>query len=301
MLHGLYWLLNNLTDEGPVAVAVDDLHWADAESLRFFNYLAPRLDGLPLAVLATARSGEDGSVDLVRLAAGPDTTVLKPRPLSTGATVRLCERRLDAEVAPEFAAACREVTGGNPFFLEALLREIDEQGVPPDAREAARVREIGPPAVAEAVHLRLSERPPAATELMRAVAVVGDGASLAEAALLAELSAEEAAGAADILIALEILTSAEGLEFTHSIVREAVWAGIGAHERSQAHARAARIVAAAGGSDERVAAQIVGADPAGDPERVELLRRVAADSLRRGAPAAAVAWLRRALAEPPPE
>ena len=41
------------------ALAVDDLHWADAESLRFFNYLAPRLDGLPLAVFASARSGED--------------------------------------------------------------------------------------------------------------------------------------------------------------------------------------------------------------------------------------------------
>ena len=52
MLHGLYWLLNNLADEGPVVLAVDDIHWSDAESLRFFNYLAPRLDGLQVAVLA---------------------------------------------------------------------------------------------------------------------------------------------------------------------------------------------------------------------------------------------------------
>ena len=300
MLHGLYWLLNNITDEGPVAVAVDDLHWADAESLRFFNYLAPRLDGLALAVIASTRSGEDASADLVRLTAGPDTTVLRPRPLSTGATVRLCERRLGGEVAPEFAAACREATGGNPFLLEALLREIDEQGLSPDAREAARVREIGPQAVADAVLLHLAERP-AATALVRAVAVVGDSASLPEVALLAELSPDDAAGAADVLIGLGILRSAEGLEFTHSIVREAVCAGIGAHERSQAHARAARILADAGASDERVAAQIVGAEPAGDEERVELLRRVAADALCRGAPAAAVAWLGRALAEPPSE
>lgn len=299
MSHGLYWLLNNITDEGPVVVAVDDLQWADVESLRFLNYLAPRLDGLALAVFASTRSGEDVSADLARLTAGPETTVLRPRPLSTGATVRLCERRLGAEVAPEFAAACREATGGNPFFLEALLREVGEKDLSPDAREAARVREIGPPAVAEAVLLRLSERPAAAIELMRAVAVVGDGASLREVALFAELSAEDAAAAADVLIALGILRSAEGLEFTHSIVREAVCAGIGAHERSQAHARAARILAAAGASGERVAAQIVGAEPAGDPERVELLRRVAADALCRGAPAAAVAWLSRALAEPP--
>jgi predicted ATPase len=58
VLHGLYWLLNNLTDTGPVALVVDDLHWSDAESLRFLHYLAPRLDGLPLALLASTRPGE---------------------------------------------------------------------------------------------------------------------------------------------------------------------------------------------------------------------------------------------------
>jgi DNA-binding CsgD family transcriptional regulator len=300
MLYGLYWLLDNITGDGPLVLAVDDLHWSDAESLRFFNYLAPRLDGLPLAVLATTRSGESITADLARLAAAPETAVLRPRPLSTGAIVRLCERRLEGEVAPEFAVACREATGGNPLFLEALLREVSELGLSPDAREAARVREIGPAAVAEAVLLRLAGKPAAATAVVRAVAVVGDGASLAEAARLAELTTEEAASAADLLIALEILRSAEGLEFTHPIVREAVYTDIGANERAQAHAQAARILAAGGASEERVAAQIVEAEPAGDPERVDLLRRVAAHALVRGAPAAAVAWLRRALAEPPP-
>jgi predicted ATPase len=42
ILHGLYWLLNNLADEGPVALCVDDLQWSDPESLRFLNYLGRR-------------------------------------------------------------------------------------------------------------------------------------------------------------------------------------------------------------------------------------------------------------------
>jgi hypothetical protein len=33
ILHGLYWLLNNLADEGPVALYVDDLQWSDPESI----------------------------------------------------------------------------------------------------------------------------------------------------------------------------------------------------------------------------------------------------------------------------
>jgi DNA-binding CsgD family transcriptional regulator len=300
ILHGLYWLLNNLADEGPIGLFVDDLHWSDSESLRFLNYLAPRLDGLRLAVVASTRSGENLPADLTRLAASPETTVLRPASLSTDATAKLCELRLGSPVADEFAAACREATGGNPFYLEALLREASEQRFSPETREAIRVDRVGPAAVAQAVLLRLSGAPAAAAVLVRAVAVLGDGARLAEAAGLAGVDEAEAVGMADLLVGLAILRPAEGLEFAHPIVREAVYADIGPHQRAEAHARAAEILASGGASEERVAAQIVEAEPAGDAERVELLRRVGADALARGAPAAAVAWLGRALAEPPP-
>ena len=46
LLHGLYWLVANLADETPVAVVVDDAHWADEPSLRFLAYLARRVDAL---------------------------------------------------------------------------------------------------------------------------------------------------------------------------------------------------------------------------------------------------------------
>jgi tetratricopeptide (TPR) repeat protein len=285
--HGLYWLLNNLADEGPVALLVDDLHWSDTESLRFLNHLAPRLDGLAVAVLASTRPGEGDTDAIARLATAPETNVIGPRPLGIEATATLCERRLGADVAPEFTAACREATGGNPFFLEALLREVDESGFPTDAGGAQRVRGIGPAAVARAVLLRLEGKPEAARALVRAAAVLGDGAGPAEAARLADVAEPEAARAADLLAGLAILKPADKLEFAHPIVREAVYAEIGQRERAGAHARAALILAEAGAHDERVAAQVVEAEPAGEPERVELLRRVAAGALAQGAPEAA--------------
>ena len=264
MLHGLYWLFNNLSGEGPVALFVDDLHWSDTESLRFLAYLAPRLDGLPLAVLASMRPEAGLSADLARLAAGPETRVLRPGPLSVEAVAKLCEHMLDTEVTDEFAAACREATGGNPLFLEALLRDAKDQEISADSRGADRVRRIGPAAVAQAVLLRLSGAPAAATALVRAVAVLGDGASLAEAASLAEVAEDEAARAADLLISLVILKPGERLEFAHPIVREAVYADIGSHERAEAHARAAKILIASGASEERIAAQLSEAEPAGE-------------------------------------
>jgi DNA-binding CsgD family transcriptional regulator len=300
MLHGLYWLLSNLTDEAPVVLTVDDLQWADAESVRLLGFLAPRLDGLRLAVLASTRPGETGEPGVARLATAPETAVVRPRPLSIEGTATLCERRLGGAVTDSFSRACWEATGGNPFFLEALVRETREQKIAPDDDAAARVRRIGPAAVAQAVLLRLTDAPAATSDLVRALAVLGDGAGLAEAAGLAGLREDEAARAHDLLARLEIVAPGDTLEFAHPIVREAVYADIGARERAEGHRRAADLLSALGASAERIAAQIAAAEPAADPGRVDLLRRVAGDALARGAPAAAVAWLRRALAEPPP-
>lgn len=300
MLHGLYWLINDLAADGPLAVLADDVQWADPESLGFLSYLAARLDGLPLVVLATARPGEGDVAGVVRLAAGTDTAVVRPRPLSLEAIGALCRRMLGDDVSPEFVAACGEATGGNPFFVEELLREAAERRISTDARDADEARQIGPSAVARAVLLRLSGRPQAATELVNAVAVLGDGAALGEAAELARLSEGEAAEAADVLVRLAILKQGDGLEFAHGIVRAAVCRDLGPIERARAHAVAARILSRRGAPEERIAAQIAAAEPSGDPGRVELLRRVAMSALARGAPAAAVSWLRRAMREPPP-
>ncbi len=50
-LHGLYWLTANLAARGPLVLAVDDAHWADAPSLRWLSHLAARIDGLPILLL----------------------------------------------------------------------------------------------------------------------------------------------------------------------------------------------------------------------------------------------------------
>ena len=300
MLHGLYWLLNNLAAELPLLLCIDDLHWSDRESLQFLNYLAPRLDGLALAVFASARTPDRAASDLARLAAAPETRLLRLEPLSIEATATLCAQVLDTVPTHDFAAACRTATGGNPFYLKALLREARKRGLPLDAPGAARVRRLGPATVARAVLVRLADAPDAATALVRAGAVLGDGASISEAAQLADLSHADAGHAADLLTTLGIFAPAETVEFAHPIVREAVYAAIAPQERMRTHAYAAAILAGSGASGERVAAQIAESAPIGEPGRVVLLRQVAAAALARGAPGAAVVWLRRALAEPPP-
>jgi predicted ATPase len=75
--HGLYWLVCNLADRAPVVLVVDDAHWADEPSLQFLIYLARRLEGLPVGVLAAVRSGLHGDL-VAELTAGPEAGLLAP-------------------------------------------------------------------------------------------------------------------------------------------------------------------------------------------------------------------------------
>jgi hypothetical protein len=56
--HSLYWLAANLAAQRPLLLTVDDTHWTDEPSVRWLTYLARRLEGLPLTMLVTLRSGE---------------------------------------------------------------------------------------------------------------------------------------------------------------------------------------------------------------------------------------------------
>lgn len=300
-LHGLYWLLATLTGEHPVLLALDDAQWADSASLRFLSFLLPRLAELQLVVLVALRRAEPGAerAELARLGAAAEALSLSPSPLSGAAVAALAEEALGEVPAPEFAAACHKASAGNPFYLNALLRELRGQGLGPSAEQAEAVGRLGPRAVSRAVLLRLSALDADAPALARALAVLGDGASLCEAAELAGVEESRAGAVCDLLVRAAVLRRSERLEFVHPIVRESVYAELAPHERAAEHARAGRALAAAGAEPERVAAQLLETTPAGDSWVVEQLRGAAQQAIAKGAPEVAVRYLRRALAEPP--
>ena len=136
--------------------------------------------------------------------------------------------------------------------------------------------------------------------LGRAVAILDRNATPALAAALAGLEPREAADAVDALIALEIFAPGERLGFVHPIVRTAVYNDFGSAERGALHARAARLLSEAGADPDSIGAQLTAAPPSGDAWAVAQLREAGEAALSRGAPEAAVSYLDRALAEPPP-
>src|SRR5206468_7095689 len=196
-LHGLYWIAANLALRRPTLLAIDDLHWVDAPSLRWLVYLARRLEGLPLLLVGALRPPAQSQHPelLTELVADPAIAVVRPAALGVESVAALARKTLAAEPDERFCAACHEATGGNPLFIRALLDTLATAGVAPTAEEAARVHEVGPEPVARAVMLRLSRLPPEATTLARAVAIL-DGAEPALAAKQAGLERDVAASAA---------------------------------------------------------------------------------------------------------
>ncbi|MFI1566912.1 BTAD domain-containing putative transcriptional regulator [Streptomyces sp. NPDC020490] len=299
-LHGLYWLTVNLSAEHPIMLAVDDLQWCDRGSLRFLAYLVGRVQGLPVLVVATLRTGEphDDTELQAELAHDPVTVVISPPPLTAEGTGELVRHRLGDLAQDVFVAACHRTTSGNPLLLRQLLRALQSEGVPPDASYAERVTAIGSRAVSSMVLMRLARLPRASTSIARAVAVLGGGAALTTVTALAGLPESEAVAAIAALARAEVLRDEYPLGFVHPLVADAVYRDLPPGERQLHHERAARVLHEAGAPAEQVAAHLLQVPHRADPWAVRILRTAAATVAARGAADAAVTYLARALAEP---
>jgi class 3 adenylate cyclase/DNA-binding CsgD family transcriptional regulator len=303
MLHGLYWLAANLALRRPTLIAIDDLHWADSPSLRWVSHLQRRLEGLPLLVVVATRPPEQSvhEARVTEILTDPAAAVVRPTALGV-ASVGLIARELFGREADEaFVRACWTATGGTPLFVEALLDTIKREGLEPTADNADRVAEIGPEPVSRAVSMRLARLPSEATVLVRAVAVLGRRVELRHAGALAGLERDVAGHAATTLARADLLNFEMPLEFTHPVVRTAVYEDMTGAERIAAHRRAATILAEAGAEPEHVAVHLEQSIPNGDPFVVDTLQKAAQRALQRGSSDVAVSLLRRALAEPPTE
>jgi DNA-binding CsgD family transcriptional regulator len=302
-VRGLVWLVNNLCDRSPAVLVVDDVHWADAPSLRWLALLASSLDELPLAVLCAVRSGEPAAApDLLAelLAASPEPPI-RPVPLAAPAVAAIVRTRMPG-ADEAFVHACHAVTGGNPFLLVTLLAQLVADGVEPNEKTAKRLDTFGPEQVTRSVArqlARLTAGAAGAAELAHAVAVLGPDTPLRHAASLTGLSLDAAARAADSLRSAGLLDSGRSLTLAHPLIAAGLYSGLPSGERALRHTEAARMLAAEGVGAERVGLHLLLTEPAGDPATVQTLREGAAQASMHGAPQTAATFLRRALAEPP--
>ncbi len=273
--------LEALAEDAPVVVCLDDVHWADPASVDALAALVHRPPaGDVLLVLAT-RSGQLpralGAVPPIRLG-----------PLSEA------EAR---ELVGAGASAVYAASGGNPFYLEQLVRAGDGAG------EGASGDGTVPPAVAAALAAELAGLDDGARRLLEAAAVVGDPFELDLAAEVAGFGGPEAASGGAALAALDDLLARSLVRpggaprrfaFRHPVVRHAVYEAAPGGWRLGAHARAAAALERRGAGVVPRAHHVEQAAAPGDDAAIALLSLAAAE-LQSPAPFIAARYYAAAL------
>jgi DNA-binding CsgD family transcriptional regulator len=305
ILHGLYWTVADLAEDRPALAIVDDAHWLDGASLRFLSYLASRIGSLAVVVVAARRPAEgsgwtagDAPLDPDPLGASVSEWVTLA-PLSRAACDLIVRDRLGPRADDELCAHCHWATAGNPFYLGALLGDIEAIGGRPTTTTARAITDAGSESIARSVRHRLAALGDDCELLASAVAVLSSGTPLRVAGTLAELDLTRAAAAADRMRSAGVLSDDEDPAFAHPLVRAAVAEALPLFRRRALHRRAARTLLDETADPEAVAAHLLAAEPLGEQWAIDALRAAAATSIGRGAPETAVVYLRRALTEPP--
>ncbi len=221
-------LLSRCAEDGPVLVAVDDLHTMDPPSVEALVFAARRLTNDPVALVATARSPEVdhlvGGLPLLRLERLGDT-----------AARTLVERTAQAPLVPDRMAPLLELARGNPLALIELADDLDALATEPSGHPF-RV----PDRVAEAFARRLEQLDEdARTAVLVAAVSAGDLAVVTRACAALGV---EAAALADAQDAGLLHLRADRLAFRHPLVASASYSTASPRTRRAVHAAVADVL-----------------------------------------------------------
>jgi hypothetical protein len=220
--------LDELAEERPLVIVLDDLQWADESSLALLDFAARAPHQSGVCLIGAYRHDELGPSTRPQLNALLSRSHHVQVPgIDADAVHALVERILGEPADRATTDAIHQRTGGHPFFVRevALLTARAGEGV-----------EHVPPAVRDLIERRMGRLPAASRDVLRAAAVAGTDLRpdvVAHALSTSVLSVDAAVRDA---VDAGVLTAADGgLRFTHDLLRETVLDAIPAPERVALH------------------------------------------------------------------
>ncbi len=245
---GVRTFLQAMAQRTPVLLILEDLHSAEDVTLEFLEYAADWIRQMPLVLLVLSRPELlDRRPGWMGGKRGATTLFLEP--LGQGESALLMQAILDGTPAPApLADLVLERAGGNPLFMEEILRTLVEQGVliRHDARWTLTVP-LAEVAIPDTIHAviaaRLDALPPAEKHVLQAAAVEGKDFYLGAVRANVEGGAVEDALRGliekDLILQKQRSTIAGEDEFTfrHILIRDVAYATIAKGQRLPQHAR----------------------------------------------------------------
>ncbi|HXX47687.1 MAG TPA: AAA family ATPase, partial [Myxococcota bacterium] len=284
----------------PLLLLLDDLHWADASSLRLLSFVAREIRESHILLIGTYRPDDAAdpllSETLAQLARMPEHERIALVGLRRDEVARLLGRNGHSAPEPALVDAICERTDGNPFFIRELVSMLDAEGW----------KTAIPLAVKDVIARRLARLSAETRELLGVAAVIGRDFPLDVLERASGLSREGIAQRlAEAERAREIRPhpdDPQAFRTVHALIQEVLYEDLGGARRRALHRRVA--VALESLSNERVEPPLaeiahhwcLGVS-AGDAEHLaESSLRAAESALARLAYEAAAALCRRALA-----
>lgn len=226
-------LLAQRSENAPLLVIVEDLHWAGSTTFELLRYLLLRLASVPVLFVATYREFETPRTHPLRslrrqLAKTRRCTTMALSALSREDAAALACLCAGKNLTDDLLQRIYQRSDGNPLFVVELVRELRNSG--PDAV---------PGSIHEIVRERLGRLGQDARSLLQAASVAGASPS---AELLVEITGireADALLAMDELIASHFMRQrADGVAFVHDVIRQSVYEGIRDDRKRAIHARA---------------------------------------------------------------
>jgi DNA-binding CsgD family transcriptional regulator/ABC-type transport system involved in cytochrome c biogenesis ATPase subunit len=305
-----YWVVHDLQDaihaaasRVPLAILLEDIHWADNATLLALRSLAAtRPDARVLWVL-TARTGAGGPAVRETLTAleREDATFLRLAAMTPSAIADIVQDAVRAN-ADASLLSLADKAHGNPFLLTELLRGLDEDGrLDVRGGRAVATGDTLPRRLSETMQQRLDQLSSAASQIVQVAAVLPDqfSAGLLAAVLerrpIALVSAVEEAVRADLLV-----EDGDQMRFRHDLLREATRQSLPQSLRRAMERQSATIMLEMGAAPEEVATQLAHSAEVGDQAAIAALRE-AAQSVANSDPSVASDLSKRALELQPPQ
>ena len=276
----------------PLLFALDDLHWADPDSLSLLRLLVRHVRAAAVGVVATMRSWPAAAAEVATVLAEDGlASVVKLAPLSPPAAAELASRLTGRRDHDVLGVQVQDWCAGNPLLIHQLASSLKGDAPLPTL--------AGPYAPGVGLLLsRFTGLDTAGLDFARAAAVCGVQFSPAIAGAVAGLNDGQIRAGLAGLCGAGLLQEADQhgrASFVHALVRQALYDDLPAPVRGQMHAAAFRLLWERGAPAGEAASHALAAELVGDPAALAATERAATDALACGARDAAGRWLAEAL------
>jgi DNA-binding CsgD family transcriptional regulator len=246
LFQALAQTITRLTQNQPLIMVIEDLHWSDSASLEFLTLLARRITAHPILLVLTYRDDETTPelthflAELDRARLSTEFTLKRMRPLEVDAMLRAI-LRLETPITKEFLDAIFPLTEGNPFFIEEMLKALIADGDIFYANGTWDRKEIDqlriPRTIQDAVQWRTQQLDKNTLQALTLAAVMGRRFDFALLQELLGVNEGELTLMLKGLVQAQLVVeeSAEHFEFRHALTREAIYTTLLLRERQAYH------------------------------------------------------------------